>query len=502
MHGTSAQSTSAEIKRTAAGLRRGDLVELIPDDLALGGAAVARLDELVIFVEQALPGQKILARISKKKKNFAEAHLEKILQPAPHQIEPRCAHFGHCGGCRWQHLDYEQQLRCKQRQVEESLRHIGGFSGLEVQPTLPSPELYAYRNKMEYSFSPQRWVPRHELGAPREEETALYLGLHAKGFFDKIIDVQACHLLPPVTNDILHAVRQFAIDSGRPAYHARDHQGFWRFLVIRHARKTGELMVNLVASEYDQALARDLAARMQARFPGITSLLFSTTQSLAGVAFSEAEYLLAGKKTITEMLGPLVFEISSNSFFQTNTLQAERLYDIVVDYARLQPDETVYDLYCGAGTIALYVSHLVKKVVGFESVQAAVEDAQRNAAYNRIGNCSFVWGDLRDLIENTGETIARFGRPDVLIIDPPRGGMHPKTVAAVSRLAPERIVHVSCNPATLARDLKVLCAGPYRLTKVQPVDMFPHTAHIEVVVLLQRNPSSVQDAPITTGNDV
>ncbi len=495
MHVASTQNTTG-IKKTATGLRRGDLVELVPTDLALGGAAVARLDDLVVFVEQALPGQTILAKISKRKKNFAEARLQEVLRPAPDQVEPRCSHFGQCGGCRWQHLPYNRQLHFKQRQVEEALVHIGGFSGLEVQPALPSPEIYSYRNKMEYSFSPQRWVPRDELGGSPDGDSALYLGLHAKGFFDKIIDVQACHLLPPVTNDILLYVRQFAVDSGRPAYHARDHHGFWRFLVMRHARKTGELMVNLVASEYDPALARDFATRMQARFPVITSLLFSTTQSLSGVAFSEAEYLLAGKSTITEKLGDLTFEISSNSFFQTNTLQAERLYDVVVDYARLQPDETVYDLYCGAGTISLYVSHLAHKVVGFESVRSAVEDAHQNAALNRIGNCSFVWGDLRDLLENTAETIARYGRPDVLIIDPPRGGMHPKTVAAVSRLAPERIVHVSCNPATLARDLKVLCAGPYRLTKIQPVDMFPHTAHIEVVVLLQRDPSSQADATV------
>ncbi|HOY45221.1 MAG TPA: 23S rRNA (uracil(1939)-C(5))-methyltransferase RlmD [bacterium] len=482
--------------KPAAGVHRGDLVELRPTDLALGGAAVARLDDLVVFVENALPGQTVLAKIFKKKKNFAEARLEKVLTPAPGQVEPRCAHFGHCGGCRWQHFAYGQQLESKQRQVEETLRHLGGFAGLTVQPTLPSPEIYGYRNKMEFSFSPLRWLPFFEKGREDATAEALYLGLHAKGFFDKIIDVESCHLLPPLSSEILQEVRQFAIESGRPAYHARDHRGFWRFLVVRHARKTGELMVNLVASEYDRSLAETFTQRMQARFPQISSLLYSTTQSLSGVAFSEAEYLLAGKSTITENLGSLSFEISSNSFFQTNTLQAERLYDVIIDYAQLRPDETVYDLYCGAGTISLYVSHLAERVVGFESVKAAVDDAHHNAAHNRIGNCFFVWGDLRDALEDTGKTIARYGRPDVLIIDPPRGGMHPKTVAAVLRLAPQRIVHVSCNPATLARDLKLLCAEAYRLTKVQPVDMFPHTAHIEVVVLLQRNPSSAQDATV------
>jgi 23S rRNA (uracil1939-C5)-methyltransferase len=476
-----------ESMKPQTALRKGDVVELQPATLALGGAAVARHDDLVIFVEQALPGQKILARVYKKKKSYAEARLMQVLQPAPYEILPRCSHFGHCGGCRWQHLAYDQQLLFKQAQVEETLLHLGGFSGVKVEPTLPSPEQYHYRNKMEYSFSPQRWIPAAELGLHKSGEGELYLGLHAKGFFDKIIDVQTCHLLTPLTNQILEEVRQFAIASGRPAYHARDHHGFWRFLVMRHARKTGELMVNLVASEFDSSLARQFADRMQQRFPEITSLLYSTTQSLSGVAFGETEHLLAGKSTITEKLGSLEFAISSNSFFQTNTLQAERLYDVVVDYLDLQPHEVVYDLYCGAGTISLYVSHLARKVIGFESVSSAVEDANHNAALNRIGNCSFILGDLRDLHEQSSAVVAEHGRPDVLIIDPPRGGMHPKTVEAVLRLSPDRIVHVSCNPASLARDLKVLCAERYRLTRIQPVDMFPHTAHIEAVVQLQRN---------------
>ena len=488
-----------EIKTSIADLHRGDLVELVPSDLALGGAAVARLEDLVIFVENALPGQSILAKITKKKKTFAEARLEQVLHPSPDQIGSRCVHFGSCGGCRWQHLAYAKQLYYKQRQVEQALHHLGGFSRVSVLPALPSPELYGYRNKMEFSFSPHQWLPVFEKGMAAEQKQNLYLGLHAKGFFDKIIDVTECHLLSPVIGGILDEVRQFAIASGRPAYHAREHRGFWRFLVIRQAKKTADLMVNLVASEYDPSLAREFARRMQARFPGINSLLYGTTQNRSGVAFSETEYLLAGKPTITEKLGALAFEISSNSFFQTNTLAAERLYAVIIDYAQIQPGEIVYDLYCGAGAISLYVSHLADKVVGFESVKAAVEDARRNATLNKIGNCSFVWGDLRDLIVDVGETVTRHGQPDVLIIDPPRGGMHPKTVTAVARLAPKRIVHVSCNPATLARDLKVLCAEAYRLTKVQPVDMFPHTAHIEVVALLQRNPSSSGMQQFNTG---
>ncbi len=463
------------------------MLEIEIDDLAFGGAGVGRVQDLVVFVEQALPGQKVLARVVKKKKNFAEARLMQILEPSPHQTAPRCRHFGQCGGCAFQHLAYDQQLQYKQKQVEETMRRLGGFEPLDVLPTLPSPCIYQYRNKMEFSFSPQRWLAAEELGQKEEKEKAgVYLGLHVRGFFDKIIDVSECWLLPPRASALVEVVRDFTIASGKPAYHARAHEGFWRFLVIRQAQNTPDLMVNLVTSEYDEKIARQFKALMATQFPEITSLYYSTTQNLSGVAYPEAEYLLSGEPLIIEKLGPYAFQISSNSFFQTNSLQAQRLYDVVADYARLQPDENVYDLYCGAGTISLYISHGARQVTGFESVAAAVRDAQANATLNQVSNCTFVSCDLRDGLSDTRDVITRYGRPDVCIIDPPRSGMHPKTVDALLRLLPQRIVHVSCNPATLARDVKLLCADAYRLVKIQPVDMFPHTAHIEAVVLLQR----------------
>jgi 23S rRNA (uracil1939-C5)-methyltransferase len=470
-------------------LKKGDSLSLQISSLAFGGAGVGRHGDLVIFVDQALPGQTVQAVIIKKKKNFAEARLQAVISPSPFQQVPVCSHFGSCGGCRLQHLQYATQLAEKSRQVEESLQHIGGFVDLQMQAPLAAPELFFYRNKMEFSFSDLSYLPKEQFEQSGDSGTGLYLGLHAKGFFNKVIDVAQCHLLTPIANDILAAVRQFAKASGLPVYSSQSHAGFWRFLVMRHAKHTGQLMVNLVTYEYDENIAAGFKQMMLTSFPQITSLLFSTTQNVAGVAFSEQEHVLHGPATIREHLGPLCFDISSNSFFQTNTLQAERLYDVVADWAQIQPHERVYDLYCGAGTISLYVSQKAKEVIGFESVAAAVADAQRNCILNDVRNCRFVLGDLRDQLNQTEETKAAYGQPHVMIIDPPRSGMHPKTVQAVLRLQPKRIVHVSCNPASLARDLQILCESAYTLVRVKAVDMFPHTSHIEVVAELHFNES-------------
>ena len=468
-------------------LKKGDTITLPISSLAFGGAGVGRYGDLVVFVDQALPGQIIQAVISKKKKNFAEARLQAVVSASPHQQSPICRHFGDCGGCRLQHLQYDIQLQEKSRQVEESLQHIGKFVDLQLEPPLAAPEMFFYRNKMEFSFADLAYVPREQLEQNGDGGEGLYLGLHAKGFFNKVIDVAQCHLLTPVANDILAAVRQLARTSGLPAYSTQSHSGFWRFLVMRHAKHTGQFMVNLVTYEYDEQVAQAVKRLMVSSFPQVTSLLLSTTQNVAGVAFSEKEHLLYGTPTIREHLGSLRFDISSNSFFQTNTLQAERLYEVVADWARIQPHERVYDLYCGAGTISLFVSRSAKEVIGFESVAAAVADAERNGILNNIHNCRFVLGDLRDQLNQTEEIIAAYGKPDVMIIDPPRSGMHPKTVQAVLRLRPQRIVHVSCNPASLARDLALLCESAYTLLRVKAVDMFPHTSHIEVVAELRLN---------------
>jgi 23S rRNA (uracil1939-C5)-methyltransferase len=466
-------------------LKKGQEIELSIESLAFGAKGVAKTDNFVVFVNGALPGETVLAKIRKKQKNHAEAQLVKVLQKSPFYVEPVCSHFGECGGCSIQHLDYEKQLEYKTDQVGDVLRKLGGLSGFELLPTIPSPNIFNYRNKMEFSFSRDRWITQQEISSGETiERSFCFLGMHAKGFFEKVVDLQECHLVNPIASEILKEVRAIAKESELEVYTTKDHTGFWRFLVIRSCQNTNDLMVNIVTHSYNEEIAHLLKERLISKFPSITSLLYSTTTNKANVAFSEEEHLLAGNRTIFEKLGDYKFEISANSFFQTNSKQAEQLYDVVKEYADFDGSENVYDLYCGAGTISLYISKYANKVVGFEAIDSAVKDARRNAELNKVKNCQFVRGDLRDQLTDIKMATRLYGRPDVMIIDPPRAGMHPKTVKTILRLKPEKIVHVSCNPATLARDLKELCAEFYKLVKVQPVDMFPHTAHVEVVALL------------------
>jgi 23S rRNA (uracil1939-C5)-methyltransferase len=462
-------------------------LELYIDSLAFGGQGVARFDDFVIFVDGAIPGQKVEALITKKKKSFAQARLLAVLRESSHMVTPKCAHFQHCGGCRLQHLKYAEQIRQKGRQVEDILRRLGGLDNFEIFPTLPSEQIYYYRNKMEFSFSRQRWLTPQEIASGEEfAQQTHYLGLHAKGFYEKVVDLNECHLVSPIAIEILKAVRDIARDSNLPVYSTSDHQGFWRFLIVRPSAVTKDLMVNIVTSEHEPGISQKLKQELLIKFPQITSLINGVTLSKSSVAFCEEEFLLAGEPTITEKLDHYNFTVSANSFFQTNTNQAKRLYDIVLDYAKFQGDELVFDLYCGAGTISIYISKEVGNVIGFESVESAVINARENCERNDIENCEFILGDLKDALNQTEEIVQKYGQPDVVILDPPRGGMHPKTVAAVLALKPAKIVHVSCNPTTMARELAEFCTADYHLTKVQPVDMFPHTAHIEVVAQLLR----------------
>jgi len=468
-------------------LKKGEEIEITIQDLAFGGQGVARLNNWVVFVDQALPGETVRARISKRRKNYLQARVIETIAASAHQVEPMCSHFGECGGCALQNLDYAQQIAAKQRQTEDSLKRLGGFMDVPMAPIVPADQLQYYRNKMEFSFSRCRWLKASEMGSDNDlQKEGLFLGLHARGFYDKIIDIADCRLLDPQANDMVAAVREFARQSGRPAYSTRDHQGFYRFLIIRRSKQVDEWMVNLITREYEAQIAADFTKWMTDRFPQISSLLLSTTSKQAAVAFSEHETVLAGKATIDEKIGDWIFEISSNSFLQTNSLQAVKLYEQVRQDAGLRGQETVYDLYCGAGTISIYLSRDAAHITGFEAIPAAIDDARRNCIRNDVSNCAFVCGDLKDLLTDTEAQIAQHGKPDVMIIDPPRSGMHPKTVQAILRLLPERIVHVSCNPTTLARDLQIFCKTDYQLIKVTPVDMFPHTAHIEAVALLER----------------
>ncbi len=466
-------------------MKKGTELNLHIESLAYGGLGVARVNDFVVFIKNAIPGQTVKARIIRKKKSYAEAIVLSVLKESEFAVEPRCAHFGHCGGCAFQNLDYEEQIKQKGQQVRDILQRIGHLNEFKINNTISSPLLFQYRNKMEFSFSRIRWLSPEEIDSGKLiDRDGLFLGLHAKGFYDKVIDLQECHLTSPIAAEVLKTVREFARQSGLPAYSTRDHQGFLRFLIIRPSLNINDLMVTVVTSEYRPKLISSLAAELTGSFPQITSLINGITSSKSSVAFSEQEMLLFGSPAITEKLDSFEFQISSNSFFQTNTKAAKVLYDIAVDYAEFKGHENVYDLYCGAGSISIYVSSRVKHVTGFESVTSAVENARENCHINNVTNCTFVECDLKDALWDTQTIVDTYGQPDVIILDPPRGGMHPKTVEAVLKLQSRRIVHVSCNPATLARELSVLCQEQYRLNKVQPVDMFPHTPHIEVVAQL------------------
>ncbi|RMF57071.1 MAG: 23S rRNA (uracil(1939)-C(5))-methyltransferase RlmD, partial [Calditrichaeota bacterium] len=410
-------SSSAPNSRT---VKRGEELTLRIDSLAFGGRGVARVDGLVVFVDDSLPGQLVRARVVRKCKGFAEARMLQVLEESPEAVAPRCAHFGECGGCRLQNLDYQAQLRYKQQQVVESLQHIGGLASVEVRTALPSPDLFHYRNKMEYSFGRQRWLTRAEVEADRITKPRDFaLGLHVRGRFDRILDIDECHLQSPLSVDILKFVRDFAGRSGIRPYSTNDHTGFWRHLVVREGKHTGQVMVNLVTAALPESYpaVETLVERLAQRFPEITTAVHNINRKKAQVATGDEERVLLGPGTIQERLGERLFEISANSFFQTNTRGAERLFRCVSQLADFGGSELVYDLYCGAGSISLTIADRVRAVVGFEVVEEAVADARRNCELNRVHNCEFVSGDVRRAL-GEAVTAGKWGLPDVVLVDP------------------------------------------------------------------------------------
>jgi len=464
-------------------VKKGQLVELKISDIAFGGKGVARINGLAIFVDQAVPLDLIIARIIKKKKNHAEARVVEMVEPSPFRSKPLCIYSGFCGGCKWQFLEYDRQLIYKCQHVINSIEHIGLITGISVHSTLPSEQIFGYRNKMEFSCSDQRWLLPDELkkeGVSRD----FALGLHPSGSFHKIIDTKACHLQPKLGNQILETVRTYMKDSGAPPYGVRSHVGFWRFLMLRHSKAFDQWMVNIITAKEDLTKTKPLADLLIKTYPSIISVINNITSRKAGVAIGEYEILLAGASTIKDKIGLFEFEISSNSFFQTNSLGAERLFETVKDYAELTGTETVLDLYSGTGAIAIFLADTAKEVIGIEISEGAVTDAKKNCHINRISNCRFIHGDMMNALSDAAIT------PDVMIIDPPRAGVHKKVIKQIIEIAPRRIVYVSCNPATLARDLCMI-KEQYRILDVQPVDMFPHTYHVEAVVKLERKSQSL-----------
>ena len=469
---------AADGRPATSSLRKGQTTELLVEDLALGGKAIARQDGFVVFVENALPGDRVLATVFKKRRNYAEARVERILQPAASRVEPRCEHVRVCGGCRFQDLPYPDQLRHKERQVESSLVHIGHLHA-SVRPILPADSLFHYRNKMEFSFD-------------RDEEGRLTLGLHRRGWFDRTFDLMRCHIATPLASSIVATVRDWARREGLSAYDTRRHQGLLRYLIVREAARTGQVMVNLVATDQHASFER-LARDLRTAFPAIRSVLLNITRRRAQIATGEEERLLAGQPTIDEALGGLTFEISSNSFFQTNTEQAERLLHAALEGLGLTGGERVLDVYSGIGTFTLPIATKAAEAIGIESSESAVRDAERNARRNGIGNARFWNGEAMEFLrDRLGLGARASGAPaegppiDAVLVDPPRAGLHPGVTTRLIHLGAPRLVYVSCNPGTLGRDLSLLCESRYRIEWVQPVDMFPHTPHIECIATLTR----------------
>ncbi len=459
-------------------IKKGQQLELDITDIAFGGRGLAKADGLAVFVDQAVPQDVVSARVTKKKKNYAEARVIELLKPSPFRIEPLCKYSGLCGGCKWQFLEYGKQLEYKRQHVSESLEHIGLIKDVPVHETISSELVYGYRNKMEFSCSDRRWLLPEEMGRD-DVDMGFAIGLHVPGTFYKVLDTASCLLQPELGNDILNDVRVYMKNSNAPVYGLRTQIGFWRFLMLRHSAAYDHWMVNIITSSEDRGIVQPLADLLKDKHPQITTVVNNITSQKASVATGEYEILLAGEPCLKDRIGEFEFEISANSFFQTNTRGAEVLYETVKKYAGLSGTETVIDLYSGTGTIAIYLADSAKEIKGIELVESAVADAEKNRITNGISNCEFICGDIAECLPGINK------KPDVLIIDPPRTGMHKHVVKQVLEIAPEKIIYVSCNPATMARDLSMI-KEHYAVKEVQPVDMFPHTYHIESVARVER----------------
>lgn len=451
-------------------------------DISSEGKSVAKVEGMVIFVDGGVPGDVADVLITRKKNSYAEGHVVAIKTPSPNRTEPVCQHFGHCGGCKWQNMNYETQLSFKHKTVSDALTRIGKLDISSMKPIFPNKENYFYRNKLEFSFSDKKWLTNEEIKSGQEVDNRNGLGFHIPGMFDKILDIKTCYLQAEPSNTIRNEIRDFALKHELTFFNVRNKHGLLRTLMIRSS-SNGELMVLIQFFETQPENIQMLLNHLKETFPNITSLQYAinpkgndTLQDLEIVTFY-------GRDHIFEEMEGLRFKISARSFYQTNSPQAYELYKITRDFCGLTGNEVVYDLYTGTGTIANFVARQAKKVIGVEYVEDATVDAKANSAYNGIGNTEFFAGDMKDVLNEA--FIERHGKPDVIITDPPRAGMHIDVVSVILKAAPHKIVYVSCNPATQARDL-ALMTEYYEIKNIQPVDMFPQTAHVENVVLLVR----------------
>ncbi|KAA3611332.1 MAG: 23S rRNA (uracil(1939)-C(5))-methyltransferase RlmD [Calditrichaeota bacterium] len=456
-------------------VKKNQVYPLDVTSLAFGGQGVARIDDYVVFIKRALPGDNVNARITKRKKSYAEARIVSFNKKSDQRIDPQCKFFDSCGGCTWQNLIYKDQLAYKTQIVSDSVSRISGLKETTVKPIIPSESFFHYRNKMEFSFAEKKWLTFEEL-ENKSISKDFALGLHVPGTFDKIVHIDKCLLQSNEASGILDFVSKYSQENNLTPYGIRSHEGLLRFLVIRQSHYNKEIMVNIVTAYKDKKI-QELADELLDRFENIAGIVNNINSRKAQIAVGEEEILLAGKDWIEDKIGPFVFRISANSFFQTNTAQAELLYETAINFADINPDETVWDLYSGTGTISLFLAQKAKNVIGFEITQSSVENAFENAEKYNVKNVDFVAGDVINNMETSQEKV------DVIVTDPPRAGMHEKVVLSILKIAPKKIVYVSCNPTTMARDLKLL-EEKYTVDIIQPVDMFPQTYHIECVTRL------------------
>lgn len=454
--------------------------EIIVDitDTSHDGRGVAKYNDEVIFVDSAVHGDKVSVVIKKAKRKFAEASIKEIISPSKFRIDPPCEHFGTCNGCKFQHTAYSQQLQIKRKIVEDAFRKIGGFENFSVPEVIPSEKEYHYRNKIEFSFSQNKWMTNLDENKPKENFS---LGFHKPGFIDKVIDINFCHLQPVIGNDILNFTREFFKQRGISIYNTKTNEGFLRFLVIRFSFSTNEVMVNLVTHNYDEQLMNEFADELKKKIPAVTSFINSISARRAQVAVGEESHLIFGKDFITEQIGDYKFKVNVNSFFQTNSLQCKILYDKIIELSDFTKDESVLDLYCGCGSISIYISKYVNSIHGVELIEDSINGANENAVLNNVSNCSFEPNDVKEYLQSLLST--HDSQLSTIILDPPRSGIHPKIAEYLKQLSPKKIIYVSCNPSTQARDIALL-KEKYSITKIQPVDMFPQTHHIENIVRL------------------
>ena len=454
--------------------------EVTIENIGAEGKSIARVDGIVVFVKDAVPGDVVDLQVYRKKGRYMEARVVKYHSYSDQRTEPFCEHFGVCGGCKWQHLPYDRQLHYKEQQVVDAFRHIAGVEIPETMPILASDPITQYRNKLEYTFSNHRWLLDHEAAQEKTFEHTNAVGLHVPGRFDKVVDIQTCYLQGEPTNPVRNFLREIALEKKLTFYDHRTNEGLLRNLIIR-TTTLDEVMV-ILSVQFDVPEVYEVLDAVKKKFPDLTSLMYVINPKKNETLYDQDIITWSGRDHIFEQLEELKFKIGPKSFFQTNSYQALKLYRVAREFAGLKGNEVLYDLYTGTGTIANFMAESASSVVGLESVPESIEDAKINSEINGIGNTHFFAGDMKDIL--TDGFIAENGKPHVIITDPPRAGMHTKVVEQILKIAPERIVYVSCNPATQARDVELL-GRSYRVTKIQPVDMFPHTHHVENVALLE-----------------